>query len=383
MLGSAIAGAVLVLVPSGSLPARGVADTPQRHGAARTIVVAADGRGDVSTVQAAVDAVPAGNRTPVTIRIRPGIYRGALSVPADKPFITLVSTTGRARDVVITDNRANGTPKPDGGTWGTSGSATATLSANDFIAQDLTFENSFDEQAHPEITNRQAVAVLTKGDRMVFDRVRFLGNQDTLYANSAAADVVGRQLYRDCYVEGDVDFVFGRATAVFEGCEFRSLTRGSSTNNGYVTAASTSLANPVRLPDHGLPVHQRRPGAHRSPGPAVAPEQRPERRGPGAHPGLQARRPHPSVAVDRHVRLVLAGRPLRRVPQPRRGRRSDRRPTAAHRRRGRALPPPQLPRRQRRLAPAARLRGVRAGRETGPHTFRSERRTHAERLIGT
>lgn len=210
-------------------------------------VVAADGRGDFATVQAAIDAVPVGNTEEYVIAIRPGVYQGQVIVPADRPFVTLRGLGHRSSDVVITDNRANGTLKPDGTPWGTSGSATVTVSGHDFTAVNLTFSNAFDEAAHPEITNRQAVAVLTRADRLVFDRVRFLGNQDTLYLNSPSVAVVSRVLLRGCYVEGDVDFIFGRATAVFEGCRIHSLDRGSTTNNGYITAASTDVNNP-----HGL-----------------------------------------------------------------------------------------------------------------------------------
>lgn len=208
------------------------------------VTVAADGSGDFTGIQAAVDAVPSGNTGPFTIKVRPGVYRGQVIVPADKPHIVLRGQGADPTQVVITDNRANGTPKPEGGTWGTSGSASVTISGADFSARNLTFANDFDEAAHPEITSRQAVAVLTRADRIVFDNVRFLGNQDTLYLNSPDAATVSRVYLRKCYVEGDVDFIFGRATAVLDRCEIHSLDRGSSTNNGYVTAASTSITNP-------------------------------------------------------------------------------------------------------------------------------------------
>ena len=120
-----------------------------------------------------------------------------------------------------------------------------TIDGNDFAARHLTFANDFDEAAH-DYGAEQAVAVLTRADRLVFDDVRFLGNQDTLYHNSANADAVGRAYFRDCYVEGDVDFVFGRGTGVFDRCEIRSLSRGSSSNNGYVTAPSHDDRQPVR-----------------------------------------------------------------------------------------------------------------------------------------
>lgn len=230
------AGAVAGVVTSGA--ARAV------EADAACLTVAADGTGDVTTVQAAVDAVPAGNTVPFVIRIKPGTYHGQVIVPADKPHVVFHGLGRDPSAVVITDDRANGTPRPDGGTWGTSGSASVTISGAGFAAGNLTFANAFDEAAHPEITNRQAVAVLTRADRVVFDRVRFLANQDTLYLNSPDAATAARVYLRGCYVEGDVDFIFGRATAVLEQCRIHSLDRGSTTNNGYVTAASTSLSNP-------------------------------------------------------------------------------------------------------------------------------------------
>jgi pectinesterase len=222
-------------------------DTHHSPGPCADLVVAADGSGDFTGVQAAVDAVPAGNAAPFLIAIKPGVYSGQVIIPADKPHVRLQGLGRDPRQVVITDNRANGTPKPDGGTWGTSGSASVTIDGANFGARNLTFENGFDEVAHPEITGRQAVAVLTRADRLTFENVCFLGNQDTLYLNSSAATVRARVYLLRVYVEGDVDFVFGRASAVFEHSRIHSLDRGSATNNGYVTAPSTDASNPYGL----------------------------------------------------------------------------------------------------------------------------------------
>jgi pectinesterase len=236
LAGGGAAGAVL----TAAVPSPATAAPP-------FAVVAADGSGDFTSVQAAVDSVPAGNTEQLTIAVKPGVYRGQVVVPSSKPFITLAGLGHASDAVVIADDRANGTPKPDGsGTWGTSGSASVTVDGAGFRARNLTFANLFDEAAHPEITSKQAVAILTRADRIEFDRVRFLANQDTLYVNSSAAGVVARAYFRDCYVEGDVDFIFGRATAVFDGCRIHSLNRGTSPN-GYVTAPSTDITNP-----HGL-----------------------------------------------------------------------------------------------------------------------------------
>ncbi|MGW0807395.1 pectinesterase family protein [Nonomuraea sp. NPDC002799] len=220
-----------------------VATAPPVAAATRaTIVVAADGTGDHATVQAAVDAVPSGNTRPVTILVRAGTYKQQVVIPADKPHITLAGATRDPREVVLTFDASAATPKPDGsGVYGTSGSASYVISAPDFTARDLTFENSYDEAARGA---GQAVAVRTTGDRQVYDNVRFLGNQDTLYANTASATTTARQYFHGCYVEGDVDFIFGRATAVFDDCVIKALDRGSADNNGYVTAASTELSNP-------------------------------------------------------------------------------------------------------------------------------------------
>ncbi|MEV0895608.1 pectinesterase family protein [Actinoplanes sp. NPDC049802] len=224
--------------------ATGLTATPALADSRRPdLTVATDGSGDHTGIQAAIDAAPAGATVPYVIGVRPGAYHGQVIVPATKTMIELRGLGRRPDDVVIADDRANGTPKPGGGTWGTSGSASVTVDGAGFRATNLTFANLFDEAAHPEITGRQAVAVLTRADRLIFDRVRFLGNQDTLYVNSSAAGVVARVHLRDCYVEGDVDFIFGRATAVFDRCRIHSLHRGS----GYVTAPSTDITNPYGL----------------------------------------------------------------------------------------------------------------------------------------
>ncbi|MEU4423467.1 pectinesterase family protein [Actinoplanes sp. NPDC024001] len=236
-----VSTSISAVAATGMIGARPAVAGPRPH-----LIVAADGTGDHTGIQAAIDAVPSGNARPFVIGVRPGTYLGQVIIGKDKPLIELRGLGRRPDDVLIADNRANGTPKPEGGTWGTSGSASVTVDGAGLRAVNLTFANLFDEAAHPEITNRQAVAVLTRADRLVFDRVRFLGNQDTLYVNSSAAGVVARAYFRDCYVEGDVDFIFGRATAVFDRCRIHSLDR-AGTPAGYVTAPSTDITNPYGL----------------------------------------------------------------------------------------------------------------------------------------
>ncbi|MEQ4723600.1 pectinesterase family protein [Nonomuraea sp. B19D2] len=123
---------LLLLLPLIALTAPPVAAT----GHTTTIVVAADGSGDHATVQDAVNAVPAGNTRPVIILVRKGTYRQQVVIPADKPHISLVGDTRDPREVVLTFDASAATQKPDGsGPYGTSGSASYTISAPDFTPE--------------------------------------------------------------------------------------------------------------------------------------------------------------------------------------------------------------------------------------------------------
>ncbi|MFI6487851.1 pectinesterase family protein [Streptomyces sp. NPDC050564] len=219
----------------------------------RTLYVHPDGAGDHTTVQAAVSAATGEGYTLV---IAPGVYRETVSVGVIDPATGLPGPAGTGmtwigasedpRDVVVVYDNANGTRKPDGsGTYGTTGSATTTVRTDGFTARWITFANDWLRADHPEITGTQAVAVKVQGDRSAFHHCRFLGHQDTLYADSIALGSFARQYYRDCYIEGDVDFVFGRATAVFGRCHFHTLDRDVAFKpEGMVFAPSTARANP-------------------------------------------------------------------------------------------------------------------------------------------
>ncbi|WP_213003955.1 pectinesterase family protein [Clavibacter zhangzhiyongii] len=232
-----------------SAPSDVVTGTPAVKPLVADITVAADGSGDVTTVQAALQAIPAGtSAAPKVILVEPGTYREVVS--SNKANIVIAGTTGDPRDVVITYDNANGTakgattcPAVVAATCGTAGSATATLSGSGIVVRDLTIENSFSSQAHPEIgsNNTQAVALRALGDRQTYRHVRLLGAQDTLNADASGnitADGTGypRQYYVDSYIAGNVDFVFGRAAAVFDRVTIHATTR----NGGTVFAPSTA-----------------------------------------------------------------------------------------------------------------------------------------------
>ena len=193
-------------------------------GAQTELVVAADGSAKYRTVQEAVMAVPAGSaESPVIIRIRPGRYKELVYVQREKRFFRLVGEDP-ARTVITFDLHAN-LVGHDGKPIGTFRTPTVTIDADDFAAENLTFENS----AGPV---GQALAVRVDGDRATFRNCRFLGWQDTLFLNR------GRHYFEDCYVAGHVDFIFGAATAFFERCHLHAL------RDGYLTAASTPHDQP-------------------------------------------------------------------------------------------------------------------------------------------
>ncbi|MCQ4208811.1 pectinesterase family protein [Streptomyces longispororuber] len=218
--------------------------SPKARLTERTLYVDAAGAGDFTTVQAAANAATGEGHTLV---IAPGTYRETVSAPATATGATWIGASDDPRDTVVVYDNAAGTPKPDGsGTYGTTGSATVTLRADGFTAHALTFANDWLRADHPGIAGTQAVALKVQGDRSAFFRCRFLGHQDTLYADSTSLTAFARQYFRDCHVEGDVDFVFGRATAVLDRCHFRTLARTDLAGppHGFVFAPSTAGANP-------------------------------------------------------------------------------------------------------------------------------------------
>ncbi|MET7484826.1 pectinesterase family protein [Streptomyces sp. NPDC005538] len=232
---------VPALLKSGAGPRStiGTASTTAATTSATTLTVAKDGSGKYATVQAAVDAVPAGNTSRVVISVKPGTYRETVKVPANKPHVTIQGSGSSRKDTVIVYNNAAGTQKPDGsGTYGTPGSATVSVQSDDSQLRNLTVTNDFDEAAHQDISN-QAVALLTSADKIFLDGVIVNGDQDTLEMETAAADKLGRVYISNSYITGNVDFVFGRATAVIDRSVITLKKRWNGTSAGYVTAPST------------------------------------------------------------------------------------------------------------------------------------------------
>ena len=183
------------------------------------IVVALDGSGQFKSVQDAIMSVPAGTAaSPVVIHIKRGIYKELIYVQHEKRFFRLVGEDAE-KTILTFDLHAN-MIGPNGKPITTFRTPSTVIDADDFTAENLTFENS----AGPV---GQALAIRVDSERAVFRNCRFLGWQDTMFLNR------GRQYFENCYIAGHVDFIFGAATAFFERCHIHCL------RNGYITAAST------------------------------------------------------------------------------------------------------------------------------------------------
>lgn len=183
--------------------------------------VAKDGSGDFKTVQEAINAVPDLRKNRTTIFIKNGVYKEKLILPYTKTNLTFIGES--VEKTILTHDDYAAKKNRFGEEMGTSGSSSFFVNGEGFIARNITFENSSGPVG-------QAVAVRIDADKVFFENCRFLGFQDTLYPHGKNS----RQYYKNCYIEGTVDFIFGWSTAVFKDCEI--FCKG---DGGYVTAAST------------------------------------------------------------------------------------------------------------------------------------------------
>jgi pectin methylesterase-like acyl-CoA thioesterase len=183
--------------------------------------VAADGTGTYKTVQAAINAVPANNTTPRTITIKAGTYREIVTIPKDKPYITLQGLgSGPANTVIVYNKWAGG--------GFDRGSATMFVDAPNSNLTNLTVSNDFDETT--QTSGQQAVALQIDSDRSILRNVRLLADQDTFQINNNS-----RTYVVNSYIEGTVDFIYSGGIAVFNACQIYQ----KRSTGGTITAAST------------------------------------------------------------------------------------------------------------------------------------------------
>ena len=180
-----------------------------------TIVVSRDGTGNFRTLQEAIESARAFMDYTVTIYVKNGVYKEKVIVPS---WVENIDIIGEDRDktIITYDDHANINK------MGTFRTYTVKVEGSDITFKNLTIENNAAQLG-------QAVALHTEGDRLKFINCRILGNQDTIYTGAKFT----RLYFKDCYIDGTTDFIFGPSTALFENCMIHSK------RNSYVTAAST------------------------------------------------------------------------------------------------------------------------------------------------
>jgi pectinesterase len=237
--------------------------------ASGTSTGSADG-GTFTTVQAALDAAIArGGTNRIYIQVMPGTYREVICVRTGPPITLFSAETDAGSFPTIAFGNLAGTAPPEGGapplcfggtlgaTYGTDNSATFAVAGANFQAKNLVIANDGDVATLTGAAagQTQGVALHTRGDKALYENVRFLGHQDTVEVKTPNVATISRSYFKDSYIAGDVDFVFGRGTAVFDHCELhivtgRPATVGGTMNNGTprvsgdVIAPSTNAPNP-------------------------------------------------------------------------------------------------------------------------------------------
>lgn len=187
-------------------------------------VVAKDGTGDFFTVQEAINAAPDYCKQDETIiYIKDGVYEEKVTIPTSKQKLHIIGQS--AENTVIRWSDYAKKIGPTGYEMGTSATSTVFLYGSDFLAENLTIENAAGEGKNIG----QACAITVDADRVAFINCRFIANQDTIYTYGKGQ----RQYFRNCWIEGTTDFIFGASTCWFEDCTILSK------KNSYITAAST------------------------------------------------------------------------------------------------------------------------------------------------
>ncbi|XP_020206968.2 probable pectinesterase 29 [Cajanus cajan] len=184
----------------------------------KTITVSKSGKADFQTIQSAIDSVQGQNSQWIHIQISAGVYSEQVLIPMNKPCIYLEGAGSKLTSIE----------------WSVHPNLSAAFysQANNTIASDITFKNTLNLPISDEDANiTQAVAARIHGDKCAFFNCSFLGVQDTLY------DEYGRHYYRNCYIQGGIDFIFGNGQSIFEASQlYFSLGKNGPMRNGCFTA---------------------------------------------------------------------------------------------------------------------------------------------------
>ncbi|QIK73188.1 hypothetical protein G7070_14115 [Propioniciclava coleopterorum] len=177
------------------------------------------------------------------IVLEPGTYVEQVVVaPRARPLL-ITSATDDPRDVILSfdlrqgDRGASGMPVVQD-------CATITLDADDVTLRAVTVRNTFDKTAGADVPDSQALALRTRGTRIRVERCRLLGRQDTVLLDSPSPAQVRHVRLTDCLIEGDVDFVYGAATALIEGARSAAWAPAASPHPARPPSTRAGSASP-------------------------------------------------------------------------------------------------------------------------------------------
>ncbi len=186
------------------------------------VVVDTNGFGDYLSIQEAINATKSFPYKRVLIHVKNGVYHEKVKVHEWNTHISLIGES-KEKTIITFEDYFKKINKGRNSTFYTS---TVLVEGNDFVAKNLTIQNTAGSVG-------QAIALSVNANRCYFENCILLGNQDTLYLSGNDA----KQYFKNCYIEGTTDFIFGGATALFENCTLHSK------SNSYITAASTPKSN--------------------------------------------------------------------------------------------------------------------------------------------
>ncbi|XP_057957353.1 probable pectinesterase 67 [Malania oleifera] len=208
--------------------AKKVIDSPlltEKIATNRTIKVDINGDGEFRSVQAAIDSVPEGNSEWIIVHLRKGVYREKIHVPENKPYI-FMRGNGKGKTWIVWEQSSLDNKE----------SATLRVEAPHFVAFGISFKN--DAPTGVAYTSQnQSVAAFVSADKVAFYHCGFYSAHNTLF------DYKGRHYYENCYIQGSVDFIFGRAQSVFHSCEIFVNADRRVQISGSITAQNRNSAD--------------------------------------------------------------------------------------------------------------------------------------------
>ncbi|XP_010671738.2 probable pectinesterase 67 [Beta vulgaris subsp. vulgaris] len=203
----------------------GAPELTEKIGSNRTIVVDPNGKGDYKTVQSAINAVPDGNPNWILIHLRKGVYREKVHIPRSKPNI-FMRGNGKGRTYIVWSQSSTDNIE----------SATFKVEAPNFVAFGLSIKNDA-PTGEAYTSQNQSVAAYVAADKVAFYHCGFFSTHNTLF------DLKGRHYYEACYIQGSIDFIFGRARSLFHDCEIFVLVDRRIKIHGSITAHNRESAN--------------------------------------------------------------------------------------------------------------------------------------------